>query len=177
MESILTVLKMNIALIGFRGTGKTVISRLLAGVLDKKLVSMDEEILKRTKLSPEKFVKKYGWDKFLELESEIVERISDLDDCIFDTSHSIVLRNENIINLKKNSLVMFLTSDQKTLIRRIKGSKPGFPKNIDLENIGSIFKDYESRYISAADYTIDTSSLSPEEICSLIAHFIQMEIQ
>ena len=177
METILTVLKMNIALIGFRGTGKTTICRLLAGAIDKKLVSMDEEVLKKTKLSAEKFVKKYGQDRFLELESEIIERISDLDDCIFDTSHSIVMRNENIINLKKNSLVIFLTSDQKTLINRVKDIKPNFTKNIDLENISNISKDYESRYTSAADYTIDTSRLSPEEICNLITHFIQMELQ
>ena len=51
---------MNIVLIGFRGTGKTTISRLLAGKLDKRLISTDEEITKIVKLSPEKIVKKYG---------------------------------------------------------------------------------------------------------------------
>ena len=38
---------MNIALIGFRGTGKTTIAKLLARKLDKKLVSIDEEIVKK----------------------------------------------------------------------------------------------------------------------------------
>ena len=48
---------MNISITGFSGTGKTTISRLLAGRLDKKLISTDEEILKKTKLTPERFVK------------------------------------------------------------------------------------------------------------------------
>ena len=38
---------MNIALIGFRGTGKTIISKLLAKKLDKKLISTDEEIINK----------------------------------------------------------------------------------------------------------------------------------
>ena len=176
METILAVLKMNIALIGSRGTGKTTVSRLLAGALGKKLVSMDDEISKKHMLSAEKFVKKHGLDRFMEMQSEITERLSDLDDCIFDTSHSIAMRNENITNLKKNSLMVLLVSDQKALASRAKNSK-NFAKNIVLEDTAGLPKNYESRYTDAADYTIDTSKLSPEEICSLIAHFIQMEIQ
>jgi len=94
---------MNIALIGFRGTGKTTISKLLAKRLDKKLISTDEELAKRAKMSIPKFVKKHGWDKFREIESEVIESISDFDECIFDTGGGIVMRNENITNLKKNS--------------------------------------------------------------------------
>ena len=167
---------MNIALIGFRGAGKTTVCKLLASELDKNLISMDEEFLKTTKLNTEKFIKRNGLDKFLELETAIIERISNFDDCVFDTTHSIVMRNENIINLKRNSLIIFLTSDQKTLISRIK-SKPNFAKEISIDDVKRALQSYESRYKNAADYTIDTSRLSPQEVCNLIAHFIQMELQ
>ena len=169
---------MNIAIIGFRGTGKTTISRLLARNLDKKLISIDEEIEKKTKLSIEKFVKKYSWDKFREVESEVIEYISNFDDCIFDTSGGIVMRNENIINLKKNSLIILLTADVKTIIERLKKSRrPALTKKGYLDEVKDILQEREPRYKNAADYVIDTSRLSPEETCDLIMHYVQMELQ
>lgn len=167
---------MNIALIGYRGVGKTTICKLLARHLDKNVISIDEEIEKRTKLSADRLIKKYGEEKFRDIESDVVESISDFDECVFDTSNSVMLRNENIINLKKSSLIILLIADTKTLIGRIKNSR--IPHTLKISCINEL-KDFmhEHRYKRAADYIIDTSNLSPEEVCSLISHFIQMELQ
>ena len=169
---------MNIALIGFRGAGKTTIAKLLARKLDKKLVSTDEEIEKKTKVGIEKFVKKYGWDKFRDIESEVVEYLSDLDECVFDTGGGIVMRNENIINLKKSSLLVLLTADIKTITERLmKSKRPALTKKNYIDEIRDVLQEREHRYKNAADYAIDTSRLSPEEVCDLIMHYVQMEMQ
>lgn len=170
---------MNIAVIGFRGTGKTTTCKLLAKRLDKNLVSTDEEIVKRTKLTIPQFVKKYGWEKFRDIESEVIDGICDFDDCVFDTGGGIILRNENIINLKKNSLIVLLTSDIKTITSRIKNSKerPTLIRSDFLEEIKDILEERDPRYKKAADYTIDTSGLTPEETCDLVVHYFQMEVQ
>jgi len=169
----------NIALIGFRGTGKTAIAKLLAKKLDKKLVSTDDEIVKKTKMSIAKFVQKYGWDRFRDIEIDVIEKISDFDECVFDAGGGIVMRNENIINLKRSALIILLTADIKTIKNRIKGGKerPALTKSSYLDEIKNILRERESRYKKAADYTIDTSRLSPEEACDLITHYIQMELQ
>ena len=164
---------MNISVTGFRGIGKTTVSRLLAEKLDKKLISTDEEIAKKTKLSPEKFVRKYGQEKFLDVETDVIEGICDFDECVFDTSSSIVARNENIINLKKNGLIVLITADSKTINSRQKTKQA--KKNI--EDVKSTLQVLESKYKKAADYTIDTSNLSPEEVCDLIIHYIAMELK
>lgn len=169
---------MNIAIIGFRGAGKTTISNILSRKLGKKLVSTDEEIERKIKTGIERFVKKSGWDKFREIESEVIEHISDLDECVFDTGGGIVMRNENIINLKKNSLIILLTADINTLTERLKQSRrPALTKKGYLDEINDILKEREQRYKNAADYTIDTSRINPEEACDLIMHYIQMELQ
>ena len=170
---------MNIALIGFRGTGKTAIANLLAGKLDKKMISTDDEITKKTKMPIANFVKKYGWDRFREVESDVIECISDFDECVFDTGGGIVVRNENIINLKRNSLIVLLTADVKTITNRLKGSKerPALTGKGFLEEIKDVLQEREGRYNKAADYTIDTSRLSPEEACNLIMHYILTELQ
>ncbi len=169
---------MNIAVIGFRGTGKTTISKLLSRRFNKKLISTDEEIEKRARTSIGNYVKKFGWDKFRELESEVIEYVSDFDECVFDTGGGVVMRNENIINLKKGSLIVLLTADIKTLTERLKKSKrPALTKKGYLEEITDVLQERENRYKNAADYTIDTSSLNPEEACDLISHYVQMELQ
>ena len=165
---------MNIALIGFGGTGKTAIARLLAKSLGKKLISTDDEIVKKTKISIPGFVKRHGWDKFRDIESDVVEYVSDFDECVFDTGNSIVMRNENIINMKKNSLIILLTADLNTMKNRLKQSK-GSAMAKEMNIIKN--DEHEARYKRAADYTIDTSRLNPEEACDLITHYVLMEMQ
>ena len=168
---------MNIALIGFRGTGKTTVSKLLAIKLDKKLISTDEEIIKRSRLSIERFVEKNGWDRFRDIESDVIENISDFDECVFDTGGGIVMRNENIINLKKNALIVLLTADIKTITVRTKNSKrPALTKSSYIDEIKNVLEERGPRYKKAADYAIDTSQLSPEEVCDLITHYVNMEL-
>lgn len=161
---------MNISLTGLRGTGKTSVSKLLAKKLDKKLISINEELARKTRLSEEKLMKKYGMEKFHDIQSEIIESISDFDDCVIDTSSWIIARNENIINLKKNGLVILLTADTKTLANRIK-------RRIHATGENAFDEMLENKYKKAADYAIDTSGFLPEEICDLIIHYVQTELQ
>ena len=170
---------MNIAIMVFRGTGKTTICKLLAKSLDKQLILTDEEILRRIKTTIPKNIKRHGWDKFRDIETDIIERLSSLDDCIFDISGDIVMRNENMINLKKNSIVVLLTAGLKTIANRlkIKKNKSLLDKYDYVDELKEFFAEREARYKKSADYTIDTSGLSPEEVCELVMHYMQLELQ
>ena len=164
---------------GFRGTGKTTICKLLAKSLDKQLILTDEQIQKKINSTIPTYIKKYGWNKFRDVETDIIERLSDLDDCIFDISGDIVMRNENMINLKKNSIVVLLTADLKMIANRLnnKKDKTLLDKYDYVDELKEFFKERETRYQKSADYTIDTSSLSPEEVCELVMHYMQLEVQ
>ncbi|MBS3105622.1 shikimate kinase [Candidatus Woesearchaeota archaeon] len=168
---------MNITLIGFRGTGKTSIARLLAERLGKKLISTDDEISKKMKMNPSSFAKKHGLDKLREIESDVIEYVSDFDECVFDTGSSIVMRNENIINLKKNSLIVMLTADISTIKNRLKKSRMPSGPMAFFDKIKDTLYEHEARCKRAADYAIDTSRLNPEEACDLITHYLLMEMQ
>ena len=170
---------MNIALIGFRGAGKTTVAMLLAKKLNRKLISTDSEIAKRMKLSIDKIVKKYGWEKFRDAESDVIERICDFDDCVFDTGGGVIVRNENIVNLKRSALVILLTADLKSFTERIKESeeRPPLTDLGSLKEIKKVMQERDERYKKASDYTIDTSRLTPEEVCDLISHYVEMELK
>ena len=169
---------MNIAVTGYSGTGKTTVSRLLAQKLDKKLISTDDEIVKKVKMSAGSIVKKFGWDRLREIEADVIDNISELDEYVLDASCGIVFRNENIVNLKNNGSIVLLTASQKTIESRLKRKeeKPDFTKDNYIDKTKGALSECEERYRKAADYTIDTSDITPEEACDLIAHYIQMEI-
>ena len=168
---------MNIAVIGFKSTGKAAVCRLLAANMGKKLISTDDETRSRLKNGIGKFVKKHGIEKLREIESGIIEDISNFDDCVFDIGCDIIMRNENSISLKRSSLIVLLTSDIKSMKERIKDDKWISELGMSVNGAKGIFVNYEEKCKRAADYMIDASKLSPEEICSLIMHYVQMEIQ
>ena len=60
-------------LIGMRCSGKSSLARYCAKVDDKTWRDVDEELQKRAKMSVKEYVKKNGWDKFRDLESETLE--------------------------------------------------------------------------------------------------------
>ena len=169
---------MNITVTGFSGTGKTTISGLLARSLDKRFISTDEEIIRTMKLSPERIVKRYGWERLREAEAGIIENISELDNYVLDAGCGILLRNENVVNLKKGGIIVFLTADAKTIASRLKRKeeKTDFTKSNYIDKVKGALDEFETRHKKAADYAIDTSSMGPEEACDLIKHYVQLEM-
>ena len=87
---------MNIVLVGYRGTGKTVVGELLSVRLQMPCIGMDAKIVKRAGMSIPEIVEKYGWLKFRELESEEARELAGLDNVIIDTGGGVVERPENI---------------------------------------------------------------------------------
>ena len=63
---------MNIVLIGYRGTGKSVVAAYLSETLGMKSIGMDAEIVKNAGLTIPEIVEKYGWGKFRDNETETV---------------------------------------------------------------------------------------------------------
>ncbi len=169
---------MNIAVTGFSGTGKTTISMLLARKLAKRLISTDEEISKKTRMSPEKIVKKYGWEKLREAEADVVDGISELDEYVLDAGCGIVMRNENVVNLKKNGIIIFLTADARSIAARLRRNeeKTDFTKSNYIDKVKGALNEFDERCKRAADYIIDTSNMGPEEACDLIMHYVQLEM-
>src|SRR5688572_32033850 len=90
---------MNIVLIGYRGTGKTSVGKLLAERLGRQLVSTDAEVVRRATLSISEIVKQFGWDRFRDLESDVCLELSGKDRLIIDTGGGIILRPRYVQSL------------------------------------------------------------------------------
>ena len=62
---------MNIVLIGYRGTGKSTVGKVLAAKLGRGIVSTDQEIVRRAGRTIPEIVAEHGWEYFRDLESEV----------------------------------------------------------------------------------------------------------
>jgi shikimate kinase len=161
---------MNLVLIGFRGAGKTTLTKELAKRLKMNFIIMDELIIKKAKLSINEIVTKYGWERFRDLESEVVSEVSKRDNIVIDTGGGVILREENIKNLKKNGFIIWLKVDEEVVIKRIKDSKnrPSLTNKGFIEEIKNVLMEREPIYRRIADYIIDTSYRGIDEIVNEI---------
>jgi shikimate kinase len=167
---------MNVVLIGYRGTGKSSVGRILATRLGRDLMSTDAEIVRRANLSIPDIVSQYGWDYFRDLEATVCQDISSKDGQIIDTGGGAILRATNVSWLKVNGVLFWLTADVKTIVSRI-GGDMGRPSLTGIksftEEIEEVLRERTPKYQAAADHIIATEGRTPTQVADQILSKIQ----
>ncbi len=161
----------NIVLIGYRGTGKSTVGRLLAARIGYGFVSTDELIKECAAQSITDFVAAHGWEAFRDLESRVVEECAKGSGAVIDTGGGVVLRPENVTALRAHGLVVWLTADPAAIAERIQDGddRPALTEGRTfLEEIAEIVNARKPLYECAADCTVATDGQPPEAIASLI---------
>ena len=162
---------MNIVLIGYRGTGKSVVGEILAARLRMQCIGMDVEIVKRAGMSIPEIVEKYGWQKFRDIESEKALELSGFDNIVIDTGGGVIERPENIEALKTNSRIFWLKASVDAIVSRIQGDteRPALTAGKTFtEEVTEVLEQRILKYKNAAQYEIDTDKLTPEQVADRI---------
>jgi shikimate dehydrogenase len=157
---------MNIVLIGMRGAGKTTVGRILARKLGRELIEMDELITQKAGLAIPEIVEKYGWGKLRDIEEEIVSEVAELDNVVNAAGGGIVTREQNIVKLKENGILVWLDADVDTLLGRIgeDSQRPLLVGRTPREDMEITLGERKPLYKKAANLTIDTEGKTPEEV-------------
>jgi len=162
---------MNIVLIGYRGTGKSTVGKILAERLGRELVSTDAEIISRARLPVPDIVQRFGWDHFRDLESEVCRDLAGKDGLIIDTGGGAILRQQNVDSLKKNGVLIWLTADVRTITERIGGDtqRPSLTgAKSYTEEVEEVLRERQPKYKSAANHIIETDGRSVAEVAVAI---------
>ncbi len=162
---------MNIVLIGYRGTGKSHVGRLLSERLSFPYVSIDKAIVSRAGMSIPEIVKQSGWPGFRDRESLEVREISVWDSIIIDTGGGVIERPENIGYLRENGCIIWLKASVPTIVSRIEGGsdRPALTDGKSFtEEVAEVLERRTPLYREAAMHEIDTDGSSPEEIAEEI---------
>ena len=158
---------MNIILIGYRGTGKSTVGRLLAARLGRDLVSTDAEIVKRAKRTIPEIVAQDGWEYFRNLESDICGELASRDQLVIDTGGGAILRAQNVEALMRNGTVFWLTASVETIAKRIGGNnqRPSLTGTKSfVDEIEDMLRERTPKYQAAADHSIATDDRSINQL-------------
>ena len=164
-------------MLGYRGTGKSVISKKLSHKLRRRLYKIDDLISQSAGKSIPEIVEQDGWEVFRKKESDIVAEVSSqAKKSIIDCGGGVVLNDANIENLKKDGVCIVLIASLETIIKRIKNDQNRPPLAIGVsfeQEQKQILEEREEKYRAAADFICNTSNRRPVETVQEITEFLK----
>lgn len=155
---------MKIVLIGFMGSGKTSISKILAKNLNYRWVDMDRLIIAKSGRNSDREIFDLDGEKvFRDLETSIAAELEREKDIVISTGGGIIMNPKNMFHLKKDAITIFLKSSFFTSKNRISKKNPP-PLFRDVETARNLFAQRLPLYIKYADIAILTENNSPSNI-------------
>ncbi|ADL13262.1 shikimate kinase [Acetohalobium arabaticum] len=165
----------NIVLIGFMGTGKSTVGQHLSERLELEFVDSDEVIEERAGREISSIFAEYGEEYFRDLETEVITDLSRQQRLVISTGGGVVLRQENIEQLRKKGTIILLTAEPEVILDRVKDSdRPLLEVPEPLEKIKEMLAD-RREYYDITEYKIDTSQMSVAEVVAEIEKIISNE--
>lgn len=162
----------NIVLIGFMGTGKTSIGKLLAKKLGYRFIDTDTMIEEESSKSITEIFDFHGEDYFRKLERDVAARVSKEQKSVISTGGGIVLNAENMQRLSSTGTIICLKGHPDVLLSRL-GQSRHRPLLAGANPLELITKKLESRrHLYNGDLNLDTSFLSPDEVVNRIIAFL-----
>lgn len=160
----------NIILIGFMGTGKTEVGKILANYLKKEFLDIDYLIEEEAKMSINEIFSRFGEEYFRELESEKVKFASKLENFVIATGGGVVLREDNVKRLKSSGILVWLTASPEEIYNRLKdtSNRPLLAMPDPYLQIKSLLEFRMPYYRHAADIIIPTDSTPPQVVAERI---------
>jgi shikimate kinase len=159
----------NLFLIGYRGTGKTVIGKEIAKSLKMNFADIDLLIVELTKKTIPQIFESEGQEKFRDYETSALDSVSKKENQIISCGGGIITKERNF-KLLKTGVVCLLNSDPKTIFNRIYNDKnrPPLTNKDPFEEIVHMLEQRKELYNKAKDFEINTSKMSVRDCAKLI---------
>lgn len=167
-------MKTSVALVGFMGTGKTVVGQMLAARLGKTFVELDAEIEKSAGKTIADIFSENGEACFRELEIEVVKRNAGVKNVVIACGGGIVLNDINIFRLREECVIVCLSAGSPDILKRTAGYKRPLLNVVDREKrIKELLESRQPLYESAADITIDTTGIDAPGVAEKILNALR----
>jgi shikimate kinase len=161
---------MKIVLIGFMGTGKTTVGKILAERLGVPFFDTDEMIEDATGLTIAQIFEKAGEPDFRRLESETIRLVGAVDKAVIATGGGAPLRENNMRELERNGIVVLLTASPETILERVKaaiGARPLLKGKDPLVAVNELLREREEAY-GRCRHVVATDGLLPAAVAERV---------
>jgi shikimate kinase len=158
------------------GSGKTTVGKQLAKELNMTFLDMDEKIQQDIKKSIQEIFQQKGEPFFRAEEQLLSEKISVETNLVVATGGGVILKQENMDNLSRNGIILFLKCDFDVVVHRIKNEKyrPLFSLP-DIQKFEKLFHSREHLYKKYADFTVTVDKKTTDGIITEILQKIKIK--
>ncbi|MGF7049195.1 shikimate kinase [Paenibacillus sp. DS2015] len=160
--------KDNIILIGMMGTGKSTVGCLLGEQLGYPLVDLDAAVEQEEGCSIASMFANHGEAYFRQAESSMLQQVLTGTQQVIATGGGAVLDPLNCEYMQRLGWVVALAAEVNDIVARVQGDgvRPLLADHPE-DRVRTILEERKNAYLFA-DYTVDTSKHSAEEVASLI---------
>lgn len=142
----------NIILIGMPASGKTTIGKLLAKKIKYKHYDADRYLEEKEKTRVTNIFSERGEEHFRNLEEKYLKELSEKKGIIISTGGGAVKKKENMDELKKNGIIIFLSRKIEDIAKENHKYRPLLQKT---ENISKIYAERIDLYNKYADIIVE----------------------
>jgi shikimate kinase len=166
----------NIYLIGMMGSGKSVTGEALASDLGWAFVDLDTEIEKKENRSIADIFARDGEAYFRGVETAVLKELSGRKKHVFATGGGIILREENVRQMRETGRIILLQASAKTLWRRLQyaTNRPLLNKPDPYGTLVQILADRESLYEKACYFSVMTDGKLAEDVAREIREILRV---
>ncbi len=158
----------NLVLIGFMGTGKSTVGKILAKKLGYRFVDTDTEIENREQKSITQIFETCGEEGFRDIESAVILKLAQKRNTVIATGGGAVLRKENMDALRNNGVVILLRASIETIVQRVADNdRRPLAKGKNKEELKERLLSRQA-YYENHDFAFDVENLSPMQIADRI---------
>ncbi len=168
--------KSNICLIGFWATGKTTLGMKIAKKLKMDFIDTDQIIMEKFSMSIFEIFDKLGENKFRDAETKEINKIKNIKNTVIACGAGVVLKNNNMVFLKQNSIIIWLDSRGNEIIKRMirdKDFRILERSELTLKKINEFLKVRKPLYKKYSDLKINTDKKSANDIIKIIVQKIR----
>jgi shikimate kinase/rhodanese-related sulfurtransferase len=176
--------KEQIALIGYRGAGKSTVARMLAQRLGWVWEDADAVLEERAGKTVREIFAEEGEAEFRRREAAILAELCSFPRVVIATGGGVILREDNRELLRRSAWVVWLEADTETLRQRLErdtasaARRPalsGVLANL-LDEIGEILKAREPLYRECADAVVRTTDRDAASVADEIEHLWRQHV-
>ncbi len=155
----------NLILVGFMGTGKTVVGKALAAELNFSYLDTDDLIEQRAGKTIARIFAEYGEPYFRDLETEVIRSLAGRQRHVVATGGGCVMRDENWLAMRQAGLVVCLTARPEVIFERTRREthRPLLQTPNPMARICELL-DRRAAFYARADHRVDTSDLTPAQV-------------
>ena len=157
-----------IALIGFMGSGKSTVGKILAEKTGRVFYDIDGLIEKRAGMTINEIFSVSGVDYFRNLESEIMTEVMKSKNSVVSCGGGIVLRKENVSLLKKSAVTVWIYSSVESSVKRLDSSRPLLNVEDPVSRAKELFSERKKLYASACDLLVSNENKTAEKCAEII---------